>query len=89
MDAGGVPLSWDPSVARLEIEKTRVVGAAPSDPGYADQWSVQQIGWEDAHDVGDPTGSATLAALDTGVDARHPTWPATRLPGARRSPDPT
>jgi arabinose-5-phosphate isomerase len=46
----------------------REVQAAPDDPAYADQWALGKIGWGTAHDTISPSGSATVAVLDTGVN---------------------
>ena len=46
--------------------------ARATDPGYASQWALPQIGWDQVHGVNDPSGSATLAILDTGVDSATP-----------------
>ena len=46
--------------------------AVPSDPRYADQWSLPVIGWDQAFGTVSPSGSAKVAILDTGVDASHP-----------------
>ena len=44
----------------------------PNDPQYAQQWALPQIGWDQAYGTVTPSGSATIAVLDTGVDAGHP-----------------
>src|SRR5437899_472563 len=44
----------------------------PNDPAYAQQWSLQKIAWDRAYATVPITGSATIAVLDTGVDATHP-----------------
>ncbi|HYN70113.1 MAG TPA: hypothetical protein VEX41_07880, partial [Candidatus Eisenbacteria bacterium] len=62
----------DPSVSRVELDRVRATEASPSDPRYADQWSLPKIGWDIARDTTVPTGTATVALLDTGVDASHP-----------------
>lgn len=45
---------------------------APNDPGYAQQWALPKIGWDQAYGVVPVSGSARIAVLDTGVDAAHP-----------------
>ncbi len=62
----------DPSVNRIDVDRSRAVEADPSDPGYAGQWALPVIGWDDVFGTVDPSGSAVVALLDTGVDAGHP-----------------
>jgi len=44
----------------------------PNDPGYAQQWALPRIGWDQAYGVVPVSGTAKIAVLDTGVDAAHP-----------------
>src|SRR3990170_3633239 len=62
----------DPAVLRVEADATRAAEAAPSDTSYADQWSLPVISWDQAFGTVAPAGTATIALLDTGVDASHP-----------------
>ncbi|HEY8767147.1 MAG TPA: S8 family serine peptidase, partial [Dehalococcoidia bacterium] len=62
----------DPQVAAVEREKSRGAGATPSDPAYPEQWGLAKIGWDSAYGAVSPGGSATVAVLDTGVDASQP-----------------
>ena len=62
----------DANVASVSLDNTRTAGTAATDPGYASQWALPQIGWDQVHGVSDPSGSATLAILDTGVDSATP-----------------
>ena len=39
---------------------------------YGSQWALPAMGWDTAYDTIPVTGSATLAVLDTGIDATHP-----------------
>ena len=71
----------DPSVARVEYDLTRTAGVVSSDPGAAGQWNLDQVGWNAARSTVTPTGSATIAILDTGVDASHPDLSGRVLPG--------
>src|SRR3990170_2916078 len=64
-------LSANPAVLRVEADATRAAEAAPSDTSYAAQWSLPVIGWDQAFGTVAPTGTATIALLDTGVDASH------------------
>src|SRR5262249_28229792 len=45
---------------------------APDDPDYAQQWALPRIAWDQAYGVVPIRGTATIAVLDTGVDATHP-----------------
>ena len=62
-------LQSDTDVVRVEGDHSRDTATTPNDPRYADQWSLPRIGWDVAHDSVTPSGSATVALLDTGVDA--------------------
>ncbi len=59
----------DPRVDSVDRDRVREAEATPDDPSYSDQWALPQIGWDQAYGVTAPAGSATLAVLDTGVDA--------------------
>jgi hypothetical protein len=74
-------LSSNPSVARVEAEQTRAATSTPSDPDFPSQWSLQTIGWNELYGSITPVGSATVAVLDTGVDASHADLAANVLPG--------
>ena len=82
---GGSPiidrLRGDGNVVRVERDRVRSAGAAPSDPGYADQWSLPAIGWDTVYRSARPVGSAVVAVLDTGVDASHPDLAGRLVPG--------
>ncbi len=58
-------------VARVDSDKTREVSATANDPDYGQQWSLPRIGWDTLHDNVAVSGAATVAVLDTGVDATH------------------
>src|SRR5437867_7580550 len=62
----------DPLTSSVEREKIRSAGATPSDAAYPDQWALPKIGWDSVHGTVSPAGSATIAVLDTGVDASQP-----------------
>src|SRR4029079_17640256 len=64
-------LRADPSVASVETDRTRDVSTTPSDPGFASQWSLSRIGWDQLFGTVNPGGTATVAVLDTGVDSMH------------------
>jgi uncharacterized repeat protein (TIGR01451 family) len=78
---GADALRADPRVERVEADRVRAVEATPDDPGYADQWALPQIGWDQAYGTVNPAGSATVAVLDTGVNATED-LAANLVPGA-------
>src|SRR4051794_19265196 len=70
LDAKGVDaLRAHTDVLRVEADKVREVQATPNDPSYDNQWALSKIGWDSAYGNVTPAGSATVAVLDTGVDA--------------------
>ena len=71
----------DPLVEHVEGNRVRVSEAIPSDPLYASQWALPRIGWDNVFGVLDVAGTATVAILDTGVDARHPDLTGIVVPG--------
>ena len=58
----------DPDVVSVDIDRVRIAEATPSDPSYGDQWALPQIGWDTVFGYVVPSGSATIAVFDTGVD---------------------
>ncbi|HSW95203.1 MAG TPA: S8 family serine peptidase, partial [Patescibacteria group bacterium] len=54
----------------------------PSDPSYAQQWALPKIQWDLAYANVPITGSATIAVLDTGIDASHPDLAGRVIAGA-------
>src|SRR5438874_11459587 len=58
----------DPQVESVDRDGSRDAQAAPSDPAYGSQWALPQVGWDQAFGSVNPSGSATIAVLDTGVD---------------------
>jgi VCBS repeat-containing protein len=74
-------LAAQPAVANVEQDHERTIEAAPSDPGYTDQWGLRKIGWDAVHEGSLPSGSAVVAVLDTGVDSSHPDLTHIVLPG--------
>ena len=62
----------DPTVLRVDSDAVREAGATPSDTAYSSQWALPQIGWDQVFGVVQPSGSATVAILDTGIDASQP-----------------
>jgi subtilisin family serine protease len=58
----------DSQVKWVETDGKRKAAGAPSDPSYPSQWALPKIGWDTARDSVTPSGSATIAVLDTGVN---------------------
>ncbi|MEK6191887.1 MAG: S8 family serine peptidase, partial [Chloroflexota bacterium] len=75
-------LRASPLVERVDIDRTRAVTAAPNDTAYPIQWALPQIGWDQLFGSVTPAGTATVAILDTGVDASHPDLDEILVPGA-------
>ena len=44
----------------------------PDDTLYTEQWALSKIGWDQVYGAVAINGSATVAILDTGIDAGHP-----------------
>src|SRR5262249_21768222 len=64
-----------------ERDHSRDTATTPNDPSYGDQWSLPRVGWDTAYGSLTPSGSATVAVLDTGVDATHPDLASVVVPG--------
>src|SRR5207248_11041506 len=75
-------LAASPDVASVTADLSRDTATAPNDPRYADQWSLPQIGWDNVFGTVNPGSSATVAVLDTGVDASQPDLQSVVVPGA-------
>ncbi|MFM7719506.1 MAG: SdrD B-like domain-containing protein [Actinomycetota bacterium] len=58
----------DPAVESVDLDRAREAQAVPDDPGYADQWALPKIGWDQVYGTVQPQGTARIAVLDTGVD---------------------
>jgi len=71
----------DSRVQSVELDHQRKTATTPSDPLYATQWNLAKVGWEQVYGSVTPTGTATIAILDTGVDASHPDLAGRVLPG--------
>src|SRR5436309_3127645 len=71
----------DPQVVSVEENRTRVSETVPGDPLYLNQWALPQIGWDHVFGTVAPAGTATVALLDTGVDAFHPDLAGKVVPG--------
>jgi len=57
---------------RIDLDRTREAEATPDDPGFAGQWSLSKIGWDQVYGTIQPSSSAVVALLDTGVDGSQP-----------------
>src|SRR3954453_5946322 len=68
-DAAVTTLRANPDVTRVEADAVREAQATPSDPSYGSQWALPKIDWDAAFGTVTPAGSATVAVLDTGIDA--------------------
>ncbi|HYH92956.1 MAG TPA: S8 family serine peptidase, partial [Candidatus Saccharimonadales bacterium] len=71
-DAAVDALRADERVDAVELDRSRAVESTPDDAAYPDQWALPIIGWDQVYGTVDPSGSAIVAVLDTGVDASHP-----------------
>jgi uncharacterized repeat protein (TIGR01451 family) len=74
-------LEANANVVRVERDHSRDTAAAPNDPGYPDQWALRRVGWDEVYGSVTPSSSATVAVLDTGVDASHPDLAGVVVPG--------
>src|SRR3990172_9595386 len=72
----------DTRVVSVEENKTRKAEGIPSDSYYIDyQWALPKIGWDAVFGSVIPNGTATVAVLDTGVDASHSDLAGKIVPG--------
>jgi hypothetical protein len=78
---GLAALRTNANVASVDADLSRDTAGAPDDAQYPDQWSLPRIGWDQVYGSVDPAGSATVAILDTGVDASHPDLAGAVVPG--------
>ena len=74
-------LRASPIVASVDIDRERSVEATPDDTAYPEQWALPKIGWDQLYGSVAPANSATVAILDTGVDATHPDLDDVLVPG--------
>jgi len=65
-------LSKNTSVQRAATAVQVTATGTPNDSGYAQQWALPKIAWDEAYGNIAITGAANIAVLDTGVDASHP-----------------
>ena len=71
----------DPQVESAEEVRSRRAEWLPNDPQIGSQWALERIGWPAVYSTQIPTGTATVALLDTGVDADHPDLAGRLIPG--------
>ncbi|HUS13680.1 MAG TPA: S8 family serine peptidase, partial [Chloroflexia bacterium] len=64
--------SGDALVERSAPVVSLRMAGIPDDPGYAQQWALPKVAWDEAYDNVPIAGNAKIAVLDTGVDATHP-----------------
>src|SRR5436305_15131853 len=55
-----------PAVERADAAVQLGKASIPNDPGYAQQWALPRIAWDQAFGAVSVTGTATIAVLDTG-----------------------
>lgn len=70
-----------PTVERADAAIKLSKATTPNDPGYAQQWALPKIAWDQAYGTIPILGTATIAVLDTGVDATHPDLSGRIVPG--------
>jgi subtilisin family serine protease len=61
-----------PSVERAAPAVAFSRAGTPNDTDYAQQWALPKIAWDQAYGTVAISGHATIAVLDTGIDATHP-----------------
>ncbi|WP_198419469.1 S8 family serine peptidase, partial [Geomonas terrae] len=71
----------DPRVVSVEVNQVRKAAGVTNDPAYESQWALPKIGWDKVYGAITPAGTATVAILDSGVDATHPDLAGKVLPG--------
>jgi thermitase len=72
VDAAVAALRADPDVEFAEPDVVLSVEGTPTDPMYASQWSLPQIGLPTAWDTTTGSANVVIAVIDTGVDPTHP-----------------
>jgi len=65
-------LVQNPSVQRAAMAVRVTSAGTPNDSEYREQWALPKIAWDQVYGTVAISGSATIAVLDTGVDATHP-----------------
>ncbi|HEX2922593.1 MAG TPA: S8 family serine peptidase, partial [Chloroflexota bacterium] len=74
-------LARNSSVERAKPAVRMSMAGIPDDPGYAQQWALPKIAWDQAYGSISISGTARIALLDTGVDASHPELATRMAPG--------
>ena len=80
-EARAAALANNPNVLMVTQDVVREIAATPNDADYGQQWALPQIGWDAAYGAINPSGSAVIAILDTGIDGAHPDLSGTVIPG--------
>src|SRR4051794_14368880 len=81
-DAAGVAaLRANSNVLSIDADLPRDTGGAPDDAQSPRQWSLPRISWDQVYGTVNPAGSATVAILDTGIDASPPDLQGAVVPG--------
>src|SRR3954469_21230601 len=89
VDASVAEYSSDVRVQSVDRDRTRDAEATPNDPAYGSQWALPQIGWDQVYGTTTPSGIATIAVLDTGVQSNDvPTGPGWSAFGTDPTVDP-
>src|SRR5690348_12943499 len=73
--------SKQPSVEKASAAIKMKKAGDPNDPGYAQQWALQKIGWNQVYGSVAINGTAKIAVLDTGIDATQPDLAPVMAPG--------
>ena len=79
--AGVAALKANSNVLSVDADLPRDTAGPSNDAQYADQWSLPRISWDQVYGSVNPAGSATVAILDTGIDASHPDLSGVVVPG--------
>lgn len=65
-------LNDNPAVSVAEPDYTYRIAAIPNDPGYAEQWYLENIRMAEAWNFAKGSSVVKVAILDSGVDTTHP-----------------
>ena len=81
-DAVMAALAKHPQVERVNAAIKLAKAGDPNDTGYAQQWALPKIAWNQAYGVVAINGTANLAILDTGVQSSNSSSSTTRASGS-------